>query len=133
MKRLPVLASLIAMLPLAACAATVPPPSPLGAVTGRLVLEGGPMRPGGAQPGQRPIPGTVRFSVARHRPIMVLVGSSGTFSARLPAGTYHVSGRSPRVTEVIDGADHEAPCSQPLTVTVTPGHTARSTVTCIVP
>jgi hypothetical protein len=104
-----------------------------GHVAGRLVMEGGPLRPGGRQPGRRPIPGTVTFTSAGHRRVMVRVGPSGTFSVRLPPGRYHVSGRSPRIIEVSSGAERELPCSQPLAVTVTIQHTAAIAVTCIVP
>ena len=65
-----------------------------GHLSGRLVMEGGPLGPGGKQPGERPMSGTVTFTAAGHQPITVKVGSSGTFSVPLPAGRYQVSGRS---------------------------------------
>jgi hypothetical protein len=116
-----------------------------GMVTGRFLLEGGPLGPGGRQPRERPIAGTVLFNAGAGQAVKVRVGKSGTFSVRLPDGTYHVSGRSPSVVQVSNGAvvgvggklvsgrEHERPCSQPQTVTVTTGQTARIAVTCIVP
>jgi hypothetical protein len=104
------------------------------AVTGRFLMEGGPVRPGGDQPGERPLRGTVTFTAAGGRTVSVPVGRAGTFSVALAAGTYHVSGRSPEIIEVSgDGAQHETACSQPLTVHVTGQRTLKITVTCIVP
>jgi hypothetical protein len=104
-----------------------------GHLTGKLVMEGGPLGPGGQQPGERPIRGTVTLTAAGHRPVTVQVGRSGAFSLTLPPGKYHVSGRSPSVMEEGSGGERELPCSQPLSVTVTPQHTATVTVACIVP
>lgn len=104
-----------------------------GTVTGRLVIEGGSLGPGGQQPGERPVPGTVEFTAEGHRLDEVPAGNSGTFSVRLPPGTYAVSGRSPRVIEVSGGTRREIPCSQPLRVTVTARDTIKITVTCVVP
>jgi hypothetical protein len=98
-------------------------------VTGRFLIEGGPM---GA--GERPIRGTVTFTGAGQRRVSVLVGRSGTFSVALLPGTYHVSGRSPNIMEVdADGTQHESTCSQPQTVHVTGQRTLKIAVTCIVP
>src|SRR6266571_8752330 len=66
-----------------------------GRLAGRLVMEGGPMGPGGQQPGERPLSGTVTITAPGYKPVTVTVGSSGTFSVPLPAGRYQVSGRSP--------------------------------------
>jgi hypothetical protein len=105
-----------------------------GIVTGRLVLEGGPLGPGERQPGERPIPGTIRFTAAgRHRLFTARAGKSGTFAVLLPPGTYQVSGRSPRVMEVSNGTSRQTPCSQPRSVTVTERHTVKITLACIVP
>jgi hypothetical protein len=104
------------------------------AVTGRFLIEGGPMRPGGGQPGERPLRGTVTFTAAGERTVGVQVGRSGAFSVVLAPGTYHVSGRSPEIMEVSSGgAQHETVCSQPLTVHVTGQHALKIVVTCIVP
>ena len=103
-------------------------------VTGRFLMEGGPVRPGDDQPGERPLRGTVTFTAAGERTVTVPVGRAGTFSVALAAGTYHVSGRSPEIMEVSSGgAQHETACSQPLTVHLTAQHTLKITVTCIVP
>jgi hypothetical protein len=138
MKSLQAITGVAAMLLLAACAAigqqASQDASTQGTVTGRFLREGGPLGPGGQQPGERPIPGTVQFTAAGHRLITVGVGSSGAFSVGLPAGTYHVAGRSPQIMEVSsDGTQHETPCSQPLSVTVTARHTTKIAVTCVVP
>jgi hypothetical protein len=123
MRRLAAITAPVALVMLAACAAA--PPSPGGTVTGRLLLEGGTSRFNGP----RPISGTVQFT-GPHQLGTVRVGNSGTFSVVLPAGIYHVSGRSPHVIEVSHG---QVPCTQPLSVTVTPRHATKITLTCIVP
>ena len=105
-----------------------------GHVTGKLLIEGGPIGPGGQQPGERPIPGTVTFTAAGHRPVQVGVGVSGKFSAWLPPGRYRVAGRSPDIeTVTASGKDLERTCSQPLSVTVMARHAATIAVVCIVP
>ena len=92
------------------------------------------MRPGGGQPGERPLRGMVTFTATGERTVSVPVGRSGAFSVALAPGTYHVSGRSPEIMEVSSGgAQHETVCSQPLTVHLTGQHTLKITVTCIVP
>jgi hypothetical protein len=77
--------------------------------------------------------------------VRLRVGKSGAFSLRLPAGTYAVTGRTPSIVEVsnggainaqgqvIKGHGTEAVCSVPLSVTVTPQHTSKITLTCVVP
>jgi hypothetical protein len=103
-------------------------------VTGRFLIEGGPMRPGGGQPGERPLRGTVSFTAVGGQTVRVPVGRAGTFSVALAPGTYHVSGRSPEIMEVSSGgAQHETVCSQPLVVPVTGQHRLKIAVTCIVP
>ena len=105
-----------------------------GHVTGRLLIEGGPISPGGQQPGERPIPGTVTFRAAGHRPVAIGVGASGTFSAWLPPGRYQVSGRSPDIITVTDSGNHEVQtCSHPVSITVSARHAATLAVVCIVP
>jgi hypothetical protein len=106
-----------------------------GHLAGRLVMEGGPLGPGGKQPGERPLSGTVTFTAAGHRRVTVRVGSSGRFSVQLPIGTYRVSGASPAVetSSGSSGKEQELPCSQPLSATVTAGHTSAVTVACVVP
>jgi hypothetical protein len=105
-----------------------------GHVTGKLLIEGGPISPDGQQPGERPIPGTVTFTAAGHRPVAIGVGASGTFSAWLPPGRYQVSGRSPDIITVTDsGRDEVQTCSPSVSVTVSARHAATLAVVCIVP
>jgi hypothetical protein len=104
-----------------------------GRLAGKLVMEGGPMGPGGKQPGKRPMSGTVTFTRAGHQAVTVTVGSSGEFSVPLPPGRYQVSGRSPDIMEVDGGHSRELPCSQPSSVVVSAGNTATLTLACIVP
>ena len=116
-----------------------------GRVTGRLLLEGGPIRPGGRQPGPRPIRGVLTFTTAGHRPVRARAGRTGVFFVRLPPGRYRVSARSPMVLTVSNGAavtdsgqllagrEWQRPCSFPLSVTVTARHTTRAAVICPVP
>lgn len=118
----------------AASQSTTGPARATGHVTGKLVMEGGPMGPGGKQPGERPLPGTVTFTAAGHRPVAVKAGASGKFSAWLLPGRYRVVGRSPDVETVTgSGRAAEQTCSQPSSVTVTAGHAVAVTVACIVP
>ena len=107
-------------------------PAP-GHLKGKLVMEGGPLGPGGKQPGERAMSGTVTVTAAGHQPVTVTVGSSGTFSVPLPPGRYQVSGRSPDVREVDGGRSRELPCSQPTSAVITAGQTATITLTCVVP
>jgi hypothetical protein len=94
-------------------------------------MEGGPLGPGGKQPGERAMSGTVTVTSAGHQP--VTVGTSGTFSVPLPPGRYQVSGRSPDVMEIDGGHRRELPCSQPTSAVITAGQTATITLTCVVP
>jgi hypothetical protein len=132
-------ACLLATLALAGCATAGQASdtghvSVTGHLTGRFVIEGGPISPNGQQPGERPIPGTVTVTAAGHHPVSIQVGGSGRFSAWLPPGRYQVSGRSPDIEEETgSGPSRELPCSQPLSVTITARHTAAITLTCIVP
>ena len=110
------------------------PAQATGHVTGRLLIEGGPVSPYGQQPGERPIPGTVTFTRAGQRPLSVRAGASGKFSAWLPPGRYQVAGRSPDIITVTEsGQDLEQTCSQPLSVTLPARHTVTIAVVCIVP
>jgi hypothetical protein len=105
-----------------------------GHVTGRLLMEGGPLGPGGQQPGERPIPGTVTFTAAGQRPVQVGVRTSGTFSVWLPPGRYRVAGRSPDVETVTDSGKTVADSYlEPWSVTVTARHTTAIQVVFIVP
>jgi hypothetical protein len=108
--------------------------APAGTVTGTFVREGGPLGPGGRQPAEVRLPGLIQFIGKNKLTFTVRVGHKGTFELRLPAGTYSVVGRTPRILEVEgNGRQRETPCSQPLSVTVTNHHTSKITVTCVVP
>jgi hypothetical protein len=124
---------LAAVLPLAACTAAPGHATARGTVTGRMVREGGPIGPGGQQPGTQPIPGTVRFTGAGHRVVLVRTTSAGRFSVRLPAGRYLVSDRTPRFLEVGSDGIGRQTWSRPVLVTVTAHHTTGVTLTSIVP
>ena len=120
--------------PLAAgCASAAAQPPASGHLTGKLVMEGGPLGPGGKQPGERAMSGTVTVTSAGHHPVTVTVGSSGTFSVPLPPGRYQVSGRSPEVMEIDGGHGREVPCSSPTSAVVAAGQTATITLACVVP
>ena len=136
---------LAALLLLTACAAgpgqrtgqpTAPGPGrdpARGTVTGRLVREGGPLGPGGQQPGAHPIPGTIRFTAGQHRVITVRTSRAGTFSVQLPAGKYQVSDRSPRLLLVAADGIARQTWSRPVTVTVSARHVTRITLVIAVP
>ena len=116
------------------CASAGGPARPAtGHLSGKFVMEGGPLGPGGKQPGERPMSGTVTFTAAGHQTVAVEVGSSGEFSVPLPPGRYQVAGRSPDVMEVDGGHSRELPCSQPSPVVVSAGNTATVTLACVVP
>jgi hypothetical protein len=95
-----------------------------GTVGGKLQLEGGPIGPGGQQPGKRPWPGTVQFTGTRHHRVTVRVGDSGIFSVQLPPGTYAACSRA---------AGMQGPCSDARKVTVAAGHTTEVAFTFFVP
>ena len=104
-----------------------------GHVTGKLLMEGGPIGPGGQQPGERPIAGTVTFTAAGHRPVQVRAGASGKFSAALPPGRYQVVWRSPAIITVTGSGHQEQTSSRGPSVTVSARHTATITLVAIVP
>ena len=110
------------------------PVSPGGTVTGRLLIEGGPINiRSGRQPGKQPIPGTIRFTSTRRGTVTARAGRSGAFTARLPAGTYHVSFRTPRILEVSGNGTSHQTWSSRSTVTVTARHTTRIILLSVVP
>ena len=118
----------------AASGQVVTGPAPVGTVTGTFVREGGPLGPGGRQPAEVRLPGLIQFITANKQTFKVTAGKNGTFEVRLPTGTYSVVGRSPDIEEVDgNGPGRETPCSVPLSVKVTSGHTSKITVTCVVP
>jgi len=108
--------------------------SATGQVRGKFVMDGGPLGPNGQQPRERPLPGTVTFTAKGHHSVNVRVGPTGRFVVQLLPGRYQVSGKSPRIIEVLsDGTQLVVPCSQALSVTVSANHTAIITVACLVP
>jgi hypothetical protein len=127
-----VAAPLLLLVVCTACAAAAEQQPAPGHVAGKLVMEGGPLGPGGKQPGERSISGTVTFTAAGHKTVSVTVGPSGTFSVPLPPGRYQVSGRSPHIVEVDGGKPSEPPCGL-ASATVTTGQTTSVTLACIVP
>ena len=126
-------------------AGTVSEQPPIGTVSGKFLREGGPLGPGGSEPANVPLSGTVTFSAGRHQVLSVRVGASGLFTVTLPPGRYAVSGRSPSVAEVSNGAtigadgtvsggtQTDPPCSAPLTATVSAQHITKITLVCPVP
>ena len=133
MKRAQALICLAAVLLPAACSAAHDSAPSAGTVTGRLVLEGGPLGANGQQPGMRPIAGTVRFTGGEHQAVTVRTSSSGVFFVRLPAGRYQVSDRSPLVQVASADGTSRQEWSTPVLVTVTAYHTTTITLTSIVP
>jgi len=142
--KLATVVSYLAALPLlAACAASQghdstgrghDPTGPArGTVTGRMVREGGPIGPGGQQPGIHPINGTVRFTGRQHQVVMVHTSKAGRFSVQLPPGRYQVSDRSPKMLLVgANGIGHQT-WSRPVVVTVSGHHVTRITLVIAVP
>jgi hypothetical protein len=124
MRRLQAVTGAAAFVLLSACAPAVVHDPAGGSVTGKLQIEGGPIGPGGQQPGKRAVPGTVQFTSTRRHRVTVRVGSSGTFSVQLAPGTYAVCSRSPAT---------QGPCSQAKRVTVSARHTTKIAFTFIVP
>ena len=110
-----------------------PPARATGHLTGKLSIEGGPIGPGGKQPGERPIPGTVTLTAAGHRPVTIKVGNAGKFSAWLPSGRYRVIWRSPAVITVTDSGHEEQTSSPAPPVTISARHVATITLVAIVP
>jgi hypothetical protein len=124
MRRLQAVTGVAAIAALSACAPAVAQAPSVGTVTGKLQIEGGPISPGGQQPGKRPVSGTVQFTSTRQHRVTVHVGSSGGFSVQLPPGTYAACSRSPAA---------QGPCSRAKRVTVTARHATKIAFTFIVP
>ena len=133
MKRAHALICLAVVLLPAACSAAHDAASSAGTVTGRLVLQGGPIGPGGQQPGIRPIGGTVRFTSGQFGSVTVRTTSSGVFSVQLPIGRYQVSDRSPSAQLVSADGTSSQEWSTPVWVSVTAHHTSAIALTIIVP
>ena len=124
---------LAAMLLPAACAAACGQASAPGTVTGRLIMDGGPIGPHGQQPGAHAIPGTVKFTGSQDQVVTIRTGRTGVFSGQLPAGRYSVSYRSTHLLAAGSGGTFHQTWSQPVSVTVTADHTTKITLTAYVP
>jgi len=112
-------ALVLAVVLVAGCGALVHPAQ--GTVHGTFERAGGPavVKHGKATTPVVPLAGTVTFTNGNVSKVSISVGSSGTFSIRLPPGTYAVSGVSGGQT-----------CSVPLTARVRAGETSRILVRC---
>jgi hypothetical protein len=105
-----------------------------GTVAGRFFVQGGPMKPGGHEPRRHPVPGTIQFRTAHRPAVVVKVGRSGRFSARLAPGRYTATARTPRIVEITPGGKHrETPCAPPRHLTVRAHHRTHLVITCYVP
>ena len=115
----------------AACGGAVPPAA--GTVAGTFEGVGGPaiIEHGKQQTPVFPLSGTVTFTDAGGHATLFAIGPAGTFSVRLAAGTYFVSGQTPSYSEVSkDGSRTPIPCSLPQSVQVRPGQTTRVSIIC---
>jgi len=124
---------LAAMLLPAACAAACGQASAPGTVTGRLIVDGGPIGPHGRQPGTHAIPGTIKFTGSEDQVVTIRTGRTGVFSGQLPAGRYSVSYRSPHLLAAGSRGPFHQTWAQPVSVAVTADHTTKITLTAYVP
>lgn len=102
-----------------------------GRVLGKFMRAGGPLGPGGKQPPEVPLSGTMRFIGAGPAATTIRVGKAGTFAVRLAPGRYRVVGRTPDIAG--EPGNIEATCSLPGTLVVSAGQTRHVTVVCAVP
>ena len=115
----------------AACGGALPQAT--GTVVGTFEGVGGPaiIKNGKPQTPVFPLAGTVTFTDAGGHATNFAIGTTGTFSVRLAAGTYMVSGLTPSYSEVNkDGSSIPIPCSLPQSTRVSPGQTTRITIIC---
>ncbi|WP_187365652.1 hypothetical protein [Trebonia kvetii] len=108
-------------------------PQAPGTVAGTFEGVGGPavIKNGIPQTPVFPLSGTVTFTDAAGHATLFTIGAAGTFSVRLAAGTYSVSGRTPSVAEANkDGSTTPIPCSLPRPIQVRPSRTTRITIIC---
>jgi hypothetical protein len=115
----------------AACGGAVPRAT--GTVAGTFEGVGGPaiIENGTTQTQVFPLSGTVTFTDAAGHATALAIATAGTFSVRLAAGTYSVSGRTPSISEVRnDGTSTPIPCSLPQSIQVRPRQTMRIAVIC---
>lgn len=98
-------------------------------VTGKLVMEGGPISRSGKTP-VRPLSGTVTFRTAHRPAIEVRVPKSGRFRLRLAPGSYRATATTPGIT-----GPHGKPATCPggrLRVRVGQ-HPVHVVIACVVP
>lgn len=101
-----------------------------GRLDGTMIREGGPIGPGGQQPGRQRIPGVITITAAGHQTRRVRAGHSGRFSVLLPAGRYRLCGAAQRSA----GPGGAAPrCALPRQVTIRAGRATTVTVIFAVP
>jgi hypothetical protein len=108
-------------------------PQAPGTVTGTFEGVGGPaiIENGKPQTPVFPLSGTVTFTDVGGHATPFAIGPAGTFSVRLAAGTYFVSGQTPSYSEVSkDGSSTPVPCSLPQSVQVRPRQTTRVSIIC---
>jgi hypothetical protein len=99
-----------------------------GIISGVLERVGGPIGSGGQQPTIHPVSGTVTFTSQRHGTFTAQAGSNGQFSMKLPIGSYHLSGQSPKV--MVNGTQER--CIRPAAVNVGVDENVRVEINCIV-
>jgi hypothetical protein len=102
---------------------------PDGTVTGRYLMEGGPINLAGHTANPWPIDGQVIFHIGG-RTTSAAASQNGEFSIQLAPGIYTVTARTPHV---IGPSQLDSSCYLPQTVTVHPGAAASITVYCAVP
>jgi hypothetical protein len=104
-------------------------------VLGMFEEQGGPVRPGSAGGAQaRALSGVVTFKNSKGHTTNVAAGSNGHFTARIPAGTYTVTARSPQIEQQNpNGTRSDPPCAGPKTVVVRPKQPTSLTLVCYVP
>jgi hypothetical protein len=101
-----------------------------GTVRGRFERQGGPAGPGGHQPPDVPLSGTITFTWRGRLKVRVRAGDSGRFTARLAPGFYAVSGRTP---DIMGPGHKEMVCTYRGKIKVSAGHTRHMTLLCTVP
>jgi hypothetical protein len=124
---------LLAGMAMVAAACGPAAPRATGTVEGTFEGVGGPaiVENGKPQTQVFPLSGTVAFTDAGGHTTPLAIGATGTFSVRLAAGTYSVSGQTPSISEVSkDGTSMPIPCSLPQSIQVRPQQTMRIAVIC---
>lgn len=102
------LAVMAAGMTVAGCSSPNGPPGPTGTLTGTLQAVGG---PSGAGP--RALAGQITLRGLSGARFLITAGANGRFSVPVTAGTYTVTGRSPKY----EGGTADCQASGPVTVT----------------